>query len=224
MFPCQENPAGPCCPSPLHLSEIGRMLEMVTSGSFSSNRSIPQVASVSQREPKLSPKEKGLSLYLVRQHRSLENLDEEHGGQVCTPNNSLTLGVPRRKYQHHQTSRAASGRTLRSQGFPARSPASQTAPSETRSCGNKQSRPRAAVSSGVAAPETMPRCWQSLGFSLTRPHPEPSPWACAQGWARPCRECREPRGARAPRNCQHISFVFSKQGFPGKGLFVCLLF
>lgn len=92
MFPCQENPARPCCPSPLHLSEIGRMLEMVTSGSFSSIRSIPQVASVSQREPKLSPKEKGLSLYLVRQHRSLENLDEEHGGQVCTPTTALLWG------------------------------------------------------------------------------------------------------------------------------------
>lgn len=43
------------------------MLETVTSGSFSSILSIPQAVSVSQREPKLSPKEKGLSLYLGRQ-------------------------------------------------------------------------------------------------------------------------------------------------------------
>lgn len=67
MFPSQKNPTRQCYPSPLHLSEIGRMLEMVTSGSFSSILSTPQAASVSQRELKLSPKEKGLSLYLVRQ-------------------------------------------------------------------------------------------------------------------------------------------------------------
>ena len=45
------------------LSEIGRVLEMVTSGSFSSTLSIPQAASESQREPKVSHKVKGLSLY-----------------------------------------------------------------------------------------------------------------------------------------------------------------
>lgn len=50
--------------SPAHRSDTGRMLEMVTSGSFSSILSTPQVVSESQWEPKLSPREKGLSLYL----------------------------------------------------------------------------------------------------------------------------------------------------------------
>lgn len=65
---------------------------MVTSGSFSSIRSIPQAASVSHRELKLSPKEKGLSLYLVSQKSGLEKFDEEHGGQVCTPTTALLRG------------------------------------------------------------------------------------------------------------------------------------
>ena len=86
-----EHPTGQL-PRALHLSEMGRMLETVTSGSFSSILSIPQAASVSQREPKLSPKEKGLSLYLGRQYSGSEKLDEEHGSQVCTPTIALLWG------------------------------------------------------------------------------------------------------------------------------------
>lgn len=63
------------------------MLEMVTSGSFSSILSTPQVVSESQWELKLSPKENGLSLYLGRQKRGSEGLrvaDEEGSGKSGT--------------------------------------------------------------------------------------------------------------------------------------------
>lgn len=179
---------GQCCPRPLHLSEIGRMLEMVTSGSFSSILSIPQEASVSQREPKLSPKEKGLSLYLGRQYTGSEKLDEERGSQSVHPNNNLTLGVQRQKYQHRQTNPAASGRTLQSPGFPARSPAFQTAPSGRQSYGGKHSQATGAPVSVSVTQEKMSSCWHRPGFSFPGRHPEPSTPTHAQGWARPSRE------------------------------------
>lgn len=65
---------------------------MVTSGSFSSILSTPQVVSVSHREPKLSPKEKGLSLYLGRQQSGSEKPDKEHNSPVFTPTTALLWG------------------------------------------------------------------------------------------------------------------------------------
>lgn len=86
-----RSPAVFAAPDPLYLSEIGLMLEMVTSGSFSSTLSIPQVASESQREPKDS-KENGLSLYLARQQRGSKQPEEKYGGQVSAPAAALLWG------------------------------------------------------------------------------------------------------------------------------------
>jgi hypothetical protein len=132
---------------PRYLSEIGRMLEMVTSGSFSSTLSIPQAASESQREPKVSPKEKGLSLYLGRwQSKQLRETCEGTKQPSLCPRNSLTLGVQMQMFQHHQTSQAVNGKISHSAGFPAQSSASQTAQNGRWSCGESTAGQRLSMS------------------------------------------------------------------------------
>ncbi|EDL79526.1 rCG26299 [Rattus norvegicus] len=90
--PCITANSADSTACPHYLSEIGRMLEMVTSGSFSSTLSIPQAASESQREPKVSPKEKGLSLYLGRYQNSSEKPVKEQNSQVYAPATALLWG------------------------------------------------------------------------------------------------------------------------------------
>lgn len=158
---------------------------MVTSGSFSSILSTPQVASVSQREPKLSPKENGLSLYLGRQQSGSEKPDEEMVGKSVAQQQPY-FGGPEAKVPTSSNKSSCEREDFALTGVSC----SITCISDSTEWEMELWR-NAEPGTSVTAQEKMPSGWHQPEFSFTGHHPEPSPSTCAQGWARPSREHSE---------------------------------
>lgn len=83
--------------------------------------------SVSQREPKLSPTVNGLSLYLKHKTHVVDWSTDVTKGNIMVPH---TLGAQRWSLAHQTCPVWSDWRTWLQQGFPARSAASRTSPSE----------------------------------------------------------------------------------------------
>lgn len=149
------------------------MLEMVTSGSFSSILSMPQVASVSQREAKLSPKEKGLSLYLGRQESDSENLMRIEWPSLH-PHKSY-FGGPEAKVPTSSNKSNCEREDFALTGVSCSITCiSDSTEWETELRRKTELRVRAVANTHVTAQRT-----QAVGISVGSPsHPEPSPTTC----------------------------------------------